>query len=104
MSIFYRAKSPFAHHLMIKTVKTNESHYSLPQVAALLGVNAASIGRWIDSGKLECSVGIDGTPIFTVQQLSDFADRYNVSMRFLENADRSIALNGTRRLTASQTK
>ena len=86
------------------SVKTNESYYSITQVASLLGVNAASIGRWIDSGKLECSLGDDGTPIFTVQQLSDFADRYNVSMRFLENNDRSISIGSERRLSASQAK
>ncbi len=59
-------------------------YFTAEEIAASLGVNVASVYRWVESGKLQHSAIEDGVKKFCLNNLSLFAEKYNISMRFLE--------------------
>lgn len=65
-------------------MEKQEKIFTTSLIAALLGVNDASIDRWVESGKLKCNFTEEGKKLFTLSQLSEFSERYNVFMKFLE--------------------
>lgn len=58
-------------------------YYTVDEIAESLGVNAASVQRWADSGKLQCTGVDDGMKKFSSDDLTEFAEKYNISIRFL---------------------
>lgn len=73
-------------------MNNHETLFSLSQIAALLGVHPASIERWVDSGKLKCVLMQDGKKYFSAGNLSEFAEQYNVSMKFLDKDTKKFSL------------
>ncbi len=62
-------------------------YYTIEEIAESLGVNAASVHRWTDSGKLQYSSIEEGIKKFSTGNLSEFATKYNISMKFLDSAN-----------------
>lgn len=60
------------------------SYFTAEEIAASLGVNVASVYRWVESGKLQHSAIEDGVKKFCSQNLALFAEKYNISLRFLD--------------------
>ena len=58
-------------------------YYTAEEIAESLGVNVASVCRWADSGKLQSSDSEGGITKFSTENLSEFAAKYNISMKFL---------------------
>ncbi len=85
-------------------MNNQETLYSTSQIAALLGINAASIDRWVESGKLKCIFMQDGKKYFSIIQLSDFAEQYNVSMKFLDKESNRLSIEKMLRTKVSAVK
>ncbi len=62
-------------------------YYTVEEIAESLGVNVASVHRWADSGKLQYSNSEDGIKKFSTGNLSEFAVKYNISMKFLDSVN-----------------
>ena len=73
-------------------MSNHETLFSISQIAALLGVHPASIERWVESGKLKCVLMQDGKKYFSAGNLSDFAEQYNVSMKFLDKDTKKFTM------------
>ncbi len=73
-------------------MSNHETLFSLSQIAALLGVHPASVERWVESGKLKCVLMTDGKKYFSAANLSEFAEQYNVSMKFLDKDTKKFSL------------
>jgi excisionase family DNA binding protein len=71
--------------------------FTVEEIAESLGVNVSSVQRWVDSGKLQCSYEGDAKK-FSVEHLSEFALRFNISMKFLDSANNQF--NQTKRSAA----
>lgn len=74
------------------SMNQQEHLFSLSQIAALLGVHSASIERWVDSGKLKCTLMQDGKKYFSTANLAEFAEQYNVSMKFLDEETKKFSM------------
>ncbi|MFZ4620941.1 MAG: helix-turn-helix domain-containing protein [Bacteroidota bacterium] len=85
-------------------MNNQETLYSVSQIAALLGINSASIDRWVESGKLKCIYMQDGKKYFSIIHLSDFAQQYNVSMKFLDKETNSLSIGSMMRTKVSAVK
>jgi hypothetical protein len=61
------------------------NYFTAEEIAKSLGVNAASVHRWIDSGKLQYSIIEDEIKKISSNNLSEFAMKYNISLKFLDS-------------------
>lgn len=70
----------------------NAKIYTADEIADLLGVNVSSVQRWAEWEKLKY-FSEDGIKKFNVDQLLEFASKYNISMRFLDGTNSNIIQN-----------
>lgn len=72
-------------------MKNENRFFTTQEVADLLGVSPSSIQRWADSDKLKCESTDGGHRKFSEEHLQEFAMKYNISTKFLNelNATRS---------------
>lgn len=71
-------------------------YFTMQEIAEQLGVSPSSVMRWVDSGKLKCAISDGDHKIFSVEHLSEFAVKYNISMKFLESKKITMALRNER--------
>ncbi len=60
------------------TVLEQLKFYSTADVAGMLGVDASTVKRWADSGKLQCFRTIGGHRRFTLKQVKEFISEYHL--------------------------
>lgn len=77
-----------------------KNFFSYDRVAELFGVNASSIHRWVDSGKLKCTELQNGERIFSETHLIEFAITYNISMKCLETMNLEKTVQRTKKIAA----
>jgi excisionase family DNA binding protein len=54
------------------------SFLSTAEIARLLNVDASTVKRWTDSGKLQCYKTIGGHRRFSLNQVKEFIDIYHL--------------------------
>lgn len=67
-------------------MKNEIRFFTVQEIADLLGVSQSSIQRWADSNKLQCEICEGGNRRFSEKHLQEFSEKYNISMKFLSNA------------------
>ena len=78
--------------------------YTTDELADLLGVNVSSVQRWAEWEKLKYFSTEDGIKKFNVDQLLEFASKYNISMKFLDGTNSNIIQNKKNYASASGAK
>lgn len=79
-------------------------YYTADGIADALGVNTESVHRWVDSGKLKYSLIEDGVKKFSISNLSEFAVKYNISMKFIDSVHNRLVRTTKRSFVTTATK
>ncbi len=61
-----------------KLLPDEKTLFSTADIARLLNVDASTVKRWADSGRLECFRTIGGHRRFSVQQIQAFVIKYRL--------------------------